>query len=50
MSKGAALSKEYQERCLNIQKLIKHTKINFQSILYITYVKDMPNLQTTHTH
>ena len=31
------------------KSLIKHTEINFESILFITYVKEMPNLHT-HTH
>ena len=28
----------------------KHTEINFESILSNMYVKEMPNLDTTHTH
>ena len=33
------------------EALIKHTEINFKSILFITHVKEMPNLHTpTHTY
>ena len=31
------------------QSLVKHTEINLESILFITYVKETPNLHT-HTH
>ena len=31
------------------KSLIKHKEINFDSITFITYVKEMPNLHT-HTH
>ena len=32
-----------------IEIIIKHTEINFESMLSITYVKEMQNLHTQHS-